>query len=133
VFYLRNRLVDVTGVAPTQSEGLFGDPQFQAQLRLRWENAAFGTSATVNYTGTQVFAYTNRADQPNDIRELDHYDPYATVDAGIWVKPGKDMRLTLTVTNLFNRQGQYYNGYIIPTSVNDALGRRFAITARTTY
>jgi outer membrane receptor protein involved in Fe transport len=132
-FYLRHRLVDITGVSPTQSEGLLGDPQFQSQLRLRWENAAFGTSATVNYTGIQAFAYTNRADQPNDIRELDHYDAYATLDAGIWVKPGKDMRLTLTVTNLLNRQGQYYNGTIIPTSVNDALGRRFAITARTTY
>lgn len=133
VFVLRNRLLDTSGVAPTQSEGLFGDPKFQAQVRASYDSAVWGAQATVNYTGTQAFAYTNRGAQPNDVRELDHYDPYATVDAGLWFKTADRFRLTLSVTNLFNRVGQKYNGTIIPTSINDALGRRFAIGVRKAY
>lgn len=138
VFYLRNRLNDVTGVAPVQSEGLVGDPKFQAQVQLRYENAAWGALTTINYTGTQAIAYTQRSNtQPNDVREIDHFDPYATVDLGLWVKAAERFRLTFTVTNLFNRMGQFYNGYLITgstnSSVNDALGRRFAISARKSF
>ncbi len=132
LFFLRNRLTDVTGVAPTQSEGLFGDPKFQGQLRLRYENAAWGTNANINVTGAQAVAYTNRGNSPNDVREFDHFDRYATVDAGLWFKAADNFRLTLAVTNLFNRTGQNYHGVIIPASINDALGRRFAISARKT-
>ena len=130
VFYLRNRLVDVTGIAPTQSEGLLADPQWQGQLRLRYFNDNWGMSTNVNYTGTQAISYTNRGPNPNDTREFDHYDSYETVDASIWLNAGKDFRLSLAVTNLFNRVGQKYFGYIIPGSINDALGRRFAVTVR---
>jgi len=71
------------------------------------------------------------------VREFDHFDPYATVDLGLWVKAAERFRLTFTVTNLFNRVGQFYNGYLITgstnSSVNDALGRRFAISARKSF
>lgn len=133
VFYLRNRLVDVTGVAPVQSEGVVGDPRFQAQARLRYDNAAWGASTTVNVTGAQAVAYTNRAPGPNDVREFDRFDPFATFDAALWIKAADRFRLTLSVTNVFNRVGQSYNGYIIPASINDALGRRFALGVRTRY
>jgi len=133
LFFLRNRLTDVTGVAPTQSEGLVGDPKFQGQLRLRYENAAWGTNANINVTGTQAVAYTNRGNNPNDIREFDHFNRYATVDAGLWFKAADRFRLTLSVTNLFNRTGQNYYGVIVPASINDALGRRFAISARKSF
>jgi hypothetical protein len=38
------------------------------------------------------------------------------------------LRLTPSITNVFNRVGQRYHGYIVPVSVNDALGRRFAVS-----
>ncbi|WP_343061189.1 TonB-dependent receptor domain-containing protein [Novosphingobium flavum] len=139
MFFLRNRLVDITGVAPTQSEGLVGDPKFQGQLRLRYAAPAWGLSTNVNVTGAQALAYTQRGPSPNDTREIDHYDPYATVDASIWLSTADRFRLTFSVTNLFNRIGQSYFGYYIPGanstagSINDALGRRFTISARKRY
>ena len=133
LFFLRNRLTDVTGVAPVQSEGLVGDPKFQGQLRLRYENAAWGTNANINVTGTQAVAYTNRGANPNDTREFDHFNRYATVDAGLWFKAAQQFRLMLSVTNLFDRVGQSYYGVIVPASINDALGRRFAVSARKSF
>lgn len=133
LFFLRNRLTDITGISPTQSEGMVGDPKFQGQLRLRYDNAAWGSNVNLNVTGAQAVAYTNRGANPNDIREFDHFDRYATVDAGLWIKAAESFRLTLSVTNLFNRTGQEYYGTIIPASINDALGRRFAVSARKSF
>jgi outer membrane receptor protein involved in Fe transport len=133
LFYLRNRLVDITGIAPTQSEGLLGDPKWQGQARIRYVQDAFGMSANVNYTGEQALSYTNRGPNPNDTREFDHFDAYATVDAAIWYNLDKDFRVTLSVTNLFDRIGQEYYGYIHPSSINDALGRRYALTVRKAF
>ena len=133
VFYLRNRLIDITGIAPVQSEGLFGDPKWQGQLRLRYNNKAWGISSNVNYTGNQAIAYTNRGPNPNDTREFDHFEPYATVDTSAWFDPVEDFRLSLAVTNLFNRVGQKYYDVIVPASINDAIGRRFTVSARVRY
>ena len=41
---------------------------------------------------------------------------------------GRRFRMTLSVTNLTDRIGQKYNGFIIPASINDAFGRRYALT-----
>ncbi|MCB2074818.1 MAG: TonB-dependent receptor [Novosphingobium sp.] len=128
LFHLRRRLIDITGVAPARSDGLVGDPAWQGQLRLRYANAQWGLRAHVNYTGKQLLARDNRGPSPNDTREIDHFSAFATVDASLFVNTGEDMRLTLAVTNLFNRVGQEYYGYIVPLSINDALGRRFAIS-----
>ena len=133
LFYLRNRLVDITGIAPVQSEGLLGDPKWQGQLRVRYYNKTWGMSANVNYVGTQAVAYTNRGPNPNDTREFDHFDPYATVDTSVWIDPVKNLRFGLSVTNLFNRIGQNYFGLIVPASINDTLGRRFTMSARVRY
>lgn len=130
LFYLRNRLVDITGIAPTQSEGLLGDPKWQGQLRLRYHNKVWGMSANLNYTGKQANAYTNRGVNPNDTREFDHYKAYTTTDVAIWVDAPNDFRFTLSITNLFNRFGQEYLGVIVPASINDSLGRRFSISAK---
>lgn len=130
LFYLRNRLIDITGIAPVQSEGLLGDPKWQGQFRLRYNNDAWGMSTNVNYVGTQAISYTNRGPNPNDTREFDHFDPYVTVDASIWFDTADKFRLALSVTNLMNRIGQEYYGYIIPASINDTLGRRFTMSVR---
>ena len=133
LFYLRNRLVDITGIAPVQSEGTLGDPKWQGQVRMRYYNKVWGMSANVNYVGEQALSYTNRGPNPNDTREFDHYDAYATVDASIWIDPVDKLRLSLSVTNLTNRIGQSYYGFIVPGSINDSLGRRFAVSARVRY
>lgn len=128
LFHLRRRLVDVTGVAPARSDGVVGDPRWQGQLRLRYANDFWGLATNVNYTGGRAIALTGRGDSPSDTREFDHFDPFATVDAAFFVKAADSYKLTLSITNLFDRVGQKYFGYVVPLSINDALGRRFAVS-----
>lgn len=129
LFYLRDRLVDITGVAPLSSDGLVGDPRWQGQLRMRMSNKTWGVSTNVNYVGQQLIAVTQRGPNPNDTREFDHYEPYATVDTALWLDTADDFRLTLSITNLLDRVGQGYYGFVIPGSINDNFGRRYAVTA----
>jgi outer membrane receptor protein involved in Fe transport len=133
MFYLKYRLTDITGVAPVRSDGLLGDPKWQGQMRLRYLEKGWGMSTNINYIGRQLSSVTNRGPNPNDTREFDNYRPYATFDSSIFVDPMKNMRVILSVTNLFDRVGQNYFGYIAPSSVSDALGRRFSLTVRKTY
>ena len=69
-----------------------------------------------------------RGTSPNDTREFDSFKAYATVDASIFITTPDDFRITLSVTNLLDRIGQNYFGFIVPASINDSLGRRFALT-----
>jgi outer membrane receptor protein involved in Fe transport len=124
VFNLRHRLIDVTGVAPARSDGVVGDPRWQGQFRLRYADSAWGLSMFVNYTGERAVALTGRGESPNDTREFDHFDAFATVDGAIYFKVADGFRMTLSVTNLFNQVGQDYFGYV----VNDPRGRRFAVS-----
>ena len=112
---------------------MVGDPRWQGQLRLRYANARWGLTTNVNYTGARAIALTGRGESPNDTREFDHFDPFATVDAGLFATAARGYRLTLSVTNLFDRVGQTYFGYVIPLSINDALGRRFALSVSRTW
>lgn len=128
LFHLRRRINDVTGVAPARSDGLVGDPRWRGQARLRYAaDAGWGLAAFVNYTGKQLLARTNRGPAPNDAREFDHFRAFATVDATAFVEAPGGLRIGLSVTNLFDRVGQRYYGLIVPASINDALGRRFAL------
>jgi outer membrane receptor protein involved in Fe transport len=88
----------------------------------------WGGAVQCNYTGEQLFSRYNRGPSPSDARELDKLDDFVTVDANLFVEPAQGWRLNLAVTNLFNRQGQDYFGYLIPASINDALGRRFTLS-----
>jgi outer membrane receptor protein involved in Fe transport len=126
LFHLRDRLIDITGVAPASSDGIVGDAHWQGQLRLRYANTAWGVSTHVNYTGGRAVALTGRGDSPNDTREIDHFGGFATIDASVFFSLAESYRLTLSVTNAFNRVGQNYFGAIVPVSINDAIGRRFA-------
>ena len=128
VFHLRYRLVDITGIAPLRSDGLLTDPRWQGQLRLRYAGKGWGMSHAVNYTGTQIAAVTGRGESPNDTREFDRFAPYVTVDCSLYAEPAQGLRINLSVTNLLGRVGQSYFGAIIPATINDPLGRRFALT-----
>ncbi|HEX8056576.1 MAG TPA: TonB-dependent receptor, partial [Novosphingobium sp.] len=113
LFNLRKRVIDLTGVAPARSDGVVGDPHWQGQFRLRYAGEAWGFSTFVNYTGGRAIALTMRGDSPNDTREFDHFGGFATVDGALFFDAGS-YKLTLSVTNLFDRVGQKYFGYVIP-------------------
>ena len=55
------------------------------------------------------------------------------MDANIFAIPVDGLRVNMAATNLANRQGQRYFGYIIPVSINDPLGRRFSVSVAKTF
>jgi outer membrane receptor protein involved in Fe transport len=137
MLYVRRRLVDITGVAPSRSDVVLGDPEFSGQLRFRYAQDDFGMTTTVTYTGDQLFSRLNRspsvAGSGPDARELDKLKAYVVVSGGVFFDASDDFRLTLSVTNLFDRQGQNYFGELHPSSYNDLIGRRFQVSARATF
>jgi outer membrane receptor protein involved in Fe transport len=133
LFYVRSRLIDTTGVAPARSDGIVGDPEFQGQLRLRYTAEDWGFTTNVNYTGEQLISRFNRGGSPNDTREFDEYNDFVTVDSSIYFKTADDFRMTLSVSNLFNRIGQKYFGYYIPGAINDQFGRSFRLSVSKKY
>lgn len=133
LFYVKRRINDVTGVAPARSDGIVGDPEFQGQLRLRYFTEKLSFATNINYVGEQLISRFNRGAQPSDVREFDQYEDFITIDMGLGLQVTNKFRLSAAITNVTNRVGQGYFGYIIPGAVNDPLGRRFALTARVTY
>ena len=136
MLYVRRRLNNITGVAPARSDGTIGDPEFSGQLRIRYVEQNFGINTTMTYTGEQLFSRFNRLPGPGsgpDAREIDELNDFVTFSGGIFFDPTDDFRFTVSVTNIFNRQGQKYFGELIPASFNDLLGRRFAASARVRF
>ena len=137
MLYVRRRLVNSTGVAPSRSDGVIGDPEFSGQLRIRYVEETFGMNVNINYTGEQLFSRLNRTQgesgQGRDAREIDKLDDYVIVSPSIFFDPTEDFRLTLAVNNVFNRQGQRYFGELLPASFNDLIGRRYSVSARVRF
>lgn len=137
MLYVHRRLVNITGVAPSRSDGTLGDPEVSGQLRMRYAEDQWGINTTVSYVGSQVFSRLNRDDgQPGsglDAREIDEIESYTVVSGGVFFEPVERFRFTLSVTNLFNRRFQSYFDGLIPASINDRLGRRFAASARVRF
>jgi outer membrane receptor protein involved in Fe transport len=125
--YVMYRLVDNTGIAPIRSDGLLGDPKFSAQGKVSYDSDSWGFATFVNFTGKQLASQTNRGPSPNDTREFDSYSAFATVDANIYFKTADNFRFNVSVTNIGDRIGQSYYGYIIPASVSDDIGRRISV------
>ena len=136
LLYVRRRINNITGVAPARTDGTnvtVFDPEFSGQLRLRYTEDKWGINTTINYTGELLGSRFNRAIAPGsgpDVREFDEFEDFVTVSGGIFFDPTNDFRFTLSVTNLFNRRFQRYFDGLIPGSINDQLGRRFAASAR---
>lgn len=137
MLYTRRRLVNITGVAPARTDGTIGDPEFQGQIRIRYVERDFGINTTINYIGEQLFSRLNReVGQPSqgfDAREIDQLNDYVTVNGSVFFDPTDNFRLTLAVANLFDRQGQKYQGELIPASFNDLIGRRFSVSANVKF
>ncbi|MDP8993525.1 MAG: TonB-dependent receptor [Pseudomonadota bacterium] len=129
--YVRRRIVDITGVAPARSDGQIGDPTFSANGRIRYTTESWGVATFINYVGRQLF---DRQETGNrDVLEIDQLDDYVTVNTSVFFDPTENFRVTLSVTNLFNRHGEEYFGFLIPASRHDPLGRRFAASARVRF
>jgi outer membrane receptor protein involved in Fe transport len=126
LFHLRRRTNNITGVSPARSDGLVGDPRWQVQFRLRYANSRWGMASQVNFTGKQLITRVDSFAAPADRGEFHHYRPFATLDLSLFMTVAERTKFSLTTTNLFNRVGQEYHGIVIPGSINDALGRRFA-------
>ena len=141
MLYVRRRVNDITGVAPVRIDGQLSDPEFAGQLRLRYVEKKFGINTTFNYTGEQLFSRLNREQgqpsQGTDAREIDELDDFVIVNAGLFIDPTDDFRLTFSVNNVFNRQGQKYFGELVPASFlnsgGDQIGRRFSASARVRF
>ena len=130
ILYVRRRLIDITGVAPLRTDGIFGDPKFQFQSNVRYIGDVVGGSVSVNFIGQQQ---ATRAAESLDLREFNTIDSYATVNGSIFFNVQKRFRLTLSVTNLFDRIGQEYLGYYPTALINDAIGRRFTAGVRANF
>lgn len=85
------------------------------------------TATVPSLSGGNPDLRNERADSPNDAREVEHFGGFTTVDTALFVTTA-DFRFALSVTSLFNRIGQKYSAYIISHSINDPLGRRFAVS-----
>lgn len=138
-FYVRRRVVDITGVAPVRTDGTLGigDPTFQGQLNLRYVGEGFGFTLSGNYIGEQLFSRVTRG---TDIREVDKLNAFVLLNPSLYVDVNPKFRFTFSITNLTNRYGQKYFGEILPASQptsgalgGDPLGRRFSVTARARF
>jgi len=141
-FYSRRRVNDITGVAPVRIDGTFstangGDPKYQGQLNFRYIGEGFGFTMSANYIGEQLFSRVSRG---SDIREVDKLNDFVILNPNIYFDVQDKFRLTLSVSNLTDRKGQNYFGYVLPASQpsggsvgGDPIGRRYAITARAKF
>ena len=130
ILYVRRRLVDITGIAPIRTDGIFGDPKFSFQSNIRYIGDVVGGSVSVNFVGQQI---ATRAAVGLDLREFNQIDPYATINSSVFFNVQKKFRLTLSVTNLFDRIGQQYFGYYPTTLISDAIGRRYTAGVRANF
>ena len=128
LFYVRRRIENITGVNPVRIDGQIGDPEFQGQMKIAYTAPHWGAGLQLNYTGEQLFSRYNRGPSPSDARELDELEDFLTIDANLSIRPATGWQLNLAVTNVFDRQGQDYFGYLVPASINDALGRRVTLS-----
>lgn len=130
--YVRERFNSPTGVNVQRVDAVLGDPEFRGQLAAQYSNDNFGFGTVVNYTGEQLASRFNRGPSPNDVREFDQYEDFVTVDANFFFQTDDDFRFNFNVTNLFDRQGQEYFGFIIPETefdgLGDIFGRRFSVS-----
>lgn len=134
LLYNRRKTFDITGVAPVRTDGTLNDPEFAGQVNLRYINDDFGFNTSINYIGERLFTRVSRGP---DFREFDQLKDFVLINAGAYVDAGDDFRLSLAVTNLFNRRGEKFNGVLLPASFNnlggDLFGRRYSASARINF
>ena len=83
-------------------------------------------ASQANFTGKQLITRTTAFEAPGDRGEFHHFDAFMTLDASLFLMASAQAKFSLSISNLFNRIGQEYHGIVIPSSINDPLGRRFS-------
>jgi len=135
--YVRERFNSATGVNVQRVDAVVGDPEFRGQFSAQYVQDTFGIGTVINYTGEQLVSRFNRGPSPNDTREFDQYNDFVTVDANFFVLAADDFRFNFNVTNLFDRRGQSYFGFIIPDTefdgLGDIFGRRFSVSVTKSF
>ncbi len=117
------RVIDLTGVAPSRTDADIGDPTWSAQLSAQYTQDGFGFGTVLNYTGEQLFSRFGRTP---DARQFDQLDGFVTADFNIYFQTEDDFRFNFVVSNAFDRRCQELNGFCIPGGINDAFGRQFS-------
>lgn len=127
--YTLKRDFNNLGVVVNRTDGTFGDPQFTAQLNVRYNTDDWGLFLSSNFVGAQRAV---REELNVEIREFNERNAYALFNASVFFNVEENFRLTLAVTNLLDRQFQ--NSYFgAANGIADTLGRRFSVTARTRF
>ena len=127
--YTLERDFNNLGVVVNRTDGTFGDPKFRAQMNVRYFEDRWGALVSTNFIGRQL---ATRDERSIEIRELNDRDPYALFNASIFADVADNFRMTFSVTNLLDRIAQD-NYFGTPNGVADAIGRRFAVTARVRF
>ena len=131
--YVENRVISSTGVNVNPTDGDVGDPQFRGQLAAQYAGDNFGIGTVLNYVGERIDDLSFRAPAPNDQNEFDQFDDYVTMDVNFYFETEDNFRFNFNVTNLFDRVGQEYFGFIIPDTQDDVLGRRYSINVTKSF
>ncbi len=118
-----NRLVDNTGVAPSRSDAIVGDPTWSGILRTDYNNDDWNFGVSARYIGQQLVSRFNR--NP-DARQFDKIRDFVVFDLNTSFTTDDDFRFNFVVRNLFDRQCQRLNGFCV--NVNDSFGRRFSVS-----
>nr|WP_293882142.1 TonB-dependent receptor [Sphingomonas sp.] len=130
LFHINQRITPTAAV--NDIVGMVGGPvKLRARGRASWSNDVFDASAFVNYTD----GYTNQTVTPNE-----HIRPWTTVDLQVGVSvpapgPAKSMRLSLSATNVFDRDPPYANLPLFDSALGydpeqaSAIGRVIAVQA----
>lgn len=119
---IRRRLTNITGVSPSQEQGLAGDPKWAAQANVYYDADDWGTYVSFNYEGPSIPVLNPTRDNNEFIR----YPAEWLINTGVYFDIDERTRFTLSVTNLFDNIGT------IPRTI-DALGRRYSASFRTRF
>ena len=120
-----------------RSEGTFARPEWEVQLRGRYENAGFYTQWTWNWQdATKVFSAGRPVAGTNDMNEVQDLianPAYGIHDVTVGYGFGEERRfnLQLVVRNLFDKliAGPYERVYGLNQGRVDDFGRRFIVSA----
>lgn len=116
------RLTNITGVSPSEGQGLAGDPEWAGQANIYYDTDDWGTYVSFNYEGPSLPVREPTADNSQFTR----FPAEWLINAGVYFDIDERSRFTLSVTNLFDNIGT------IPRTI-DALGRRYSASFRTRF
>lgn len=120
-----DRVIDITGVAPSRSDATVGDPTWAGQFVVNYNEEEWGIGTVARYTGEQLIS---RFDRTPDARQFDKLDDFVTFDTNVYFLVEDSFRFNFAVRNMFDRRCQELQGFCIPASRNDVFGRQYSVS-----